>query len=74
MIDRQLMLVAGTVAGTLAVSLALLSALYSLFSPDMSSAEAIALGVMGLTLFALLILALDNRIKLNQIEDTEHEP
>lgn len=68
MIDRQMVMIAGSVAGATAVSVTLLSSIYSVFREELGTTGAIIIATMGLVLFALLVLSITNRVKLNQMK------
>jgi hypothetical protein len=71
--DRQLLTVTGAVGTAAGVTVTLLSGLYTLFYPDVNSIGAIVLASMALLLLAILILAIDNRIRINQAGGDENE-
>lgn len=68
MIDRQTIEIAATIGGAVAVVLTVMSGLYTVFSDDLSSLGAMVIAAMGLILFALLVLAIDNRLRINEME------
>lgn len=69
MIDRQLLVVTGTVGTAAAASITLLSGLYTLFHPTINSLGSLVIASMALLLLAVLILAIDNRIRMNEMGD-----
>lgn len=64
-------MVAGGVATALAVCLQLGGKIFTVFNKDLSTTAATALAITGPLLFALFVLAIANRIKLNRMEDAD---
>lgn len=73
MVDRQLVTIAGSVAGALAVSVTLLGGIYRVFLNPLEATGAIIISAMVLILFALLVLSIDNRIRINQMKGGDNE-
>jgi len=69
MIDNQMLTVAGSVAGAVAVFIALLGGLTRIFVKHMSLTAAIIIAAMSVSIFSILVLSIDNRIKINQIRE-----
>ncbi|MCG1001899.1 MULTISPECIES: hypothetical protein [Halobacterium] len=68
MVDKQLLVIAGAIAGALAISITLLGRVYGVFLDSIGATGAIVLSTMALTLYALLVLSIDNRIRINQMK------
>ncbi|WP_155120740.1 hypothetical protein [Haloarcula sp. K1] len=66
-LDKQLLTVIGAVGSAAGITVSLLSGLYSIFSSDMNTVGAIIIASMALILLAVLILAIDTRLRINQI-------
>lgn len=73
MFDKQLAVISGSVAGALTVSLTLLGGVYRVFLNHLEATGAIIISAMVLILFALLVLSIDNRIRINQMKQGENE-
>ena len=73
MVDKQLVFIAGSIAGALAISVTLLGRMYDVFLESIGPTGAIVLSTMALSLYALLVLSIDNRIKINQIRGGDDE-
>jgi Na+(H+)/acetate symporter ActP len=73
MVDKQLVTIAGAIAGAVMVSVTLIGRVYGVFSDRIGAEGAIVISVMGLVLYALLVLAVDNRIKINQTRRGDDE-
>ena len=73
MVDKQLVMISGSVAGALAVSVTLIGRVYGVFLDSIGATGAIVVSTMALALFALLVLSIDNRIKINQMNGGEEE-
>lgn len=65
MLDGKFLYIAAAVATAVAVILTLLDKLYSVFIIDVSPATAMILASMGLLHFAVIVLAIYNRIEIN---------
>lgn len=73
MVDKQLVVIAGSVAGALAISVTLLGRVYGVFLDSIGANGAIVISTMALALYALLVLSIDNRIKVNQMRRGDDE-
>lgn len=67
MVDKELVLIAGSVTGAVAVTFTLMNNIYGVFADTLDPDGAMALSAMGVILLALLVLAIDTRIKLNRL-------
>lgn len=68
MIDKQFVVIAGSIAGALAISVTLLGSVYGVFRESIGTVGAIVVSTIALALYALLVLSIDNRIKINQMK------
>lgn len=73
MVDKQIMVIAGSVAGALAISVTLLGRVYSVFLDSIGATGAIIISTIALALYALLVLSIDNRIRINQMRRGDDE-
>jgi len=73
MVDKQFVVVAGAVAGALAISVTLLGRVYGVFLKSIGATGAIVISTMALALYALLVLSIDNRVRINQMQGGEDE-
>lgn len=67
-VDKQTVIIAGAIAGAIGVSITILGGTYRVFSESLETTGAIIVSVMSLILFALLVLSIDNRIRINQVK------
>lgn len=73
MVDEQLVVIAGSVAGALAVSVTLIGRLYGVFLDSLGTVGAIVISLMALGLYALLVLSIANRIKINELKRGDNQ-
>lgn len=67
MFEKQTLTIVGVVATGTGVVLTMLGKMVSLFENDISTMGAVVLAGMGGLLIAILVLALDNRIKVKKM-------
>lgn len=73
MVDKQLVVIASSVAGASMISITLLGRVYGVFLDSIGATGAIVISTMALSLYALLVLSIDNRIKINQMRRGDDE-
>jgi hypothetical protein len=71
MIDRQIITTLGGVAAGTGVIVTLSGAIYGVFETSVSPRGAGIIAALTLTVFALLVLTIDNRRKINELEGDE---
>lgn len=71
MFEKRTFAIGGVVATGLGFVLTVLSDMVNLLSNDMSTMGAVIIAMMGASIIALAVFALDNRNKLNKLMEEE---
>jgi hypothetical protein len=73
MLDRQIISTGGSIIGAVAASVAIVGGGIELFRSNVGTIGATAISTMALLLLAILILSVDNRLKIDDMDGSENE-